>query len=188
MTDKLTQDQKRLLILVSRFSKPAKTREETETWIKKIPLHSLVNRGIQLGVFIEYDFAPQLVDYMGSSRYASISKEGEDDIADLREEGYLERLKLATSHHVYVSAYRVTPKGQKTAKSFDKKDHESVDKIVKCKKCNDNMKIKAKEDSPYLICEKCKTEEKIKIFEIEEVSYVSSPIFSDIWLPPDSKN
>ena len=68
MAEKLTHDQKRLLILISKFSKPAKTRDETETWIKKIPLHSLVNRGIQIGVFEEYDFAPQLVEYMGSAR------------------------------------------------------------------------------------------------------------------------
>ena len=108
-------------------------------------------------------------------------------MADLREAGFLERLKLATSHHVYVSAYRITPEGKKIIKSFDKKHHESVDKIIKCKKCNTDMKIQAKEDAPYLICNKCTKEEKVDIFDIDEVAYISSPIFSEIWLPPDSK-
>ena len=187
MAEELTQDQKRLLILISKFSKPAKTRDDEETWIKKIPLMALIKRGIQLKIFEEYDFAPQLVDYMGSARYASVSKEGEDDVADLREEGYLERLKLATSHHVYVSAYRTTHKGVKAADTFDKKDREAVDKIVKCEKCSGDVKIEAKEDAPYLICKKCLSKEKVDIFDIEEVAYVSEPVFSDIWLPPDSK-
>ena len=124
---------------------------------------------------------------MGSARYASVSKEGEDDVADLREEGYLERLKLATSHHVYVSAYRTTPDGVKIAGAFDKKDREAVDKLVKCKKCSGDVKIESKEDAPYLICKKCFSKEKVDIFDIEELAYVSEPVFSDIWLPPDSK-
>lgn len=184
---KLSEDQKRLLILVSKFSKSSKNRDEEETWIKKIPLNSLVNRGITLKVFEEYDFAPQLVDYMGSVRYASISKEGEDDVADLREEGYLERLKLATSHHVYVSAYRITGKGEAAIQLFDKKYKEEIDEIVKCKKCSGEMKIESRVDSPYLICKRCGFEEKINIFKIDDVPYISKPFFSDIWLPTDSK-
>jgi len=186
MDEKVTDDQKRLLILISKFSKPAKTRDEEETWIKKIPLLSLINRGIHLKVFRDYDFAPQLVDYMGSVKYASVSKEGEDDVADLREMGYVERLKLATSHHVYVSAYRTTPKGIEIVSKIDKNHVEAVDKIIKCNKCGETANIVSKEDAPYLICKKCETEEKVHIFDIEEVPYISEPVFSDIWLPPDS--
>jgi len=79
-------------------------------------------------IFEEYDFAPQLVDYIGSVRYANISKEGEDDIADLREMEFIERLKLATSHHVYESAYKITSEGKKIAASLDKKHHTAIDK------------------------------------------------------------
>ena len=106
----LTQDQKRLLILISKFSRPSESREEEETWIKKIPLMALIYFGIEHEILTEYDFAPTLVEYMGTVRFANISKEGEDDIADLRVAGLLKRLKLATSHHVYVSAYRITAK------------------------------------------------------------------------------
>ena len=136
--------------------------------------------------FEEYDFAPQLVEYMGMVRYANVSKEGEDDVADLREMGLVERLKLATSHHVYVSAYKITSEGQKVAASLDKKHHTTIDKLIRCGKCFSKSSIESKDDSPYLICGKCKTEEKVDIFNIEEVAYVSSPVFSDIWLPTDS--
>ncbi|MBA3044896.1 MAG: hypothetical protein KKH41_07940 [Candidatus Thermoplasmatota archaeon] len=181
----LTQDQKRLIILISNFTKPAKKRNEEETWIKKIPLLALVNRGIHLGVFEGYDFAPSLVDYMGTSRYANVSKEGEDDVADLREEGYIERLKLATSNHVYVSAYMSTHSGIKLAGSLEKPHHDAVDKLVKCK-CGSPKSIESREDAPYLVCKKCGSEEKVDIFDIREVAYESGPVFSDIWLPPDS--
>jgi hypothetical protein len=183
--EELTLDQKKLLIIISQFSKPAKTRDEEETWIKKIPLMALVDRGIKKGIFKDYDFAPTLVDYMGKTRYANISKEGEDDVADLREAGMVERLKLATSHHVYVSAYRITPKGIETAKKMPNELHEVVNEITSCKKCGGEADIEARDDAPYLICLKCKKKEKVDIFDIEEVPYVSRPEFSDIWLPPD---
>lgn len=182
---KLTNDQKRLLIIISKFSKPAKSRHDEETWLKKIPLMSLINRGIKMNIFKTYDFAPMLVEYMGMTRYANISKEGEDDVADLRELELVERLKLATSHHVYVSAYRITNKGVKYIKSLDNQYHKSVDRLLKCTKCGGSFKIESKEDAPYLICKNCTKNVKVNIFDIEEISYTSSPIFSDIWLPPE---
>ena len=183
--EEMTQDQMRLLILISKFSNPAKKMDETETWIKKIPLMALIDQGIRKKVFTGYDFAPTLVDYMGGKRFANISKEGEDDVADLRELNYVERLKLATSHHVYVSAYRITPKGVQKVKILDKKHHKAVDLLVLCKKCNGDVDIESREDAPYLICSKCGAEEKVDIFAIDELAYVSSPVFSKIWLPPE---
>jgi hypothetical protein len=183
--EELTPDMKRLLILIAKFSRPAATREEEETWIKKIPLMSLIHRGVSMGVFQEYDTAPTLVEYMGTSRFANISKEGEDDVADLREIELVERLKLATSHHVYVSAYRITPKGMATVKGIEEAQHKAVAALTTCKKCGGEMDIEAREDAPYLICRACSSEEKVNIFDIADLSYVSSPVFSDIWLPPD---
>ena len=178
-----TTDQKRLLILISKFSNPAKKRNEQETWIKKISLMALIHRGITKKIFKDYDFAPTLVEYMGGKRFANMSKEGEDDVADLREMNYVKRLKLATSHHVYVSAYRITTKGVKAAAGFDKKHHKAIEKIIKCK-CGGMADIENMLD-PFLICKKCNTKKKIDIFDIDELAYISSPVFSKIWLPPD---
>ena len=72
----ISDDSKRLLILIDHFSEPAHTREEREIWIKKIPLAALINRGVRKGTFKDYDTAPTLVDYKGTTRFANISKEG----------------------------------------------------------------------------------------------------------------
>ncbi|WP_455391728.1 hypothetical protein [[Eubacterium] cellulosolvens] len=181
----LSSDQKRLLLLISRFTKPAKSRHEEEIWIKKIPLMALINRGINMNIFKTYDFSPTLVEYVDTMRYANISKEGEDDVADLRELGMVERLKLATSHYVYVSAYRITPKGLKYVATIEKVHHEAINRLLKCKQCSSQYDIEAREDAPYLICKNCKKAVKVAIFDLEEVSYVSKPRFSDLWLPQE---
>ena len=183
--EEMTQDQMRLLIMISKFSRPVKTRGEEETWVKRMPLMAMVDRGIQLEVFEEYDTAPTLVEYMGTTRYAAISKEAEDDIADLREMEFVERLKLATSDHVYVAAFRITLKGISRIASIDKKHHEAVQKIISCKKCSAETDVESRGDAPYMVCKKCGTEEKVERFDIEELAYASSPFFSPIWLPPD---
>ena len=181
----LSDDSKRLLILIDRFSEPAYTREEREIWIKKIPLAALINRGVQKGTFKDYDTAPTLVDYKGTTRFANISKEGEDDVADLREMGLVERLKLATSHHIYVSAYRITPAGKDTVKDIDKRHHAAIANLLACKECGGEVDIEARDDAPYLLCKECNAAEKVSIFDIDEVPYVSRPNFTDIWLPLD---
>ena len=181
----MSGDAKRLLILIDRFSEPAHTRDDREIWIKKTPLASLINRGVRTGTFKEYDVAPILVNYMGLNRFASISKEGEDDVADLREMGLLERLKLATSHHIYVSAYRITPAGQDVVKDIEKEHKDAIDKMLSCEKCGGSVDIEAREDAPYLVCVECGDEVRVAIFDIDEVAYVSSPNFTSIWLPQD---
>jgi hypothetical protein len=181
----MTAETKRLLILIDRFSEPAYKRDEKETWIKKIPLAALINRGVRMGTFKDYDTAPMLVDYKGSTRFANISKEGEDDVADLREMGLVERLKLATSHHIYVSAYRITRAGKDIVKDIEKEHHAAVDKLLACRSCGGGVDIEARDDAPYLVCRKCGEVEKVAIFDIDEVAYVSRPNFTSIWLPPD---
>lgn len=182
---KLSGDQKRLLLIISKFSKPAMSRHEEETWIKKIPLMALIIRGIDINILKSYDFSPTLVEYMDTMRFANMSKEGEDDIADLRKLGLVERLKLATSHYVYVSAYRITNNGLKFVKSIEKPHHDAVNRLLKCKKCNGQYNIETRSDAPYLFCKKCKKTEKVHIFNLEEISYVTKPQFSEIWLPQE---
>lgn len=182
---KLSGDQKRLLLIISKFSKPAASKHDEETWIKKIPLMALIIRGIGMNVLKSYDFSPTLVEYIDIMRFANISKEGEDDIADLRKLGLVERLKLATSHYVYVSAYRITNDGLKYVKLIEKPHHDAINRMLKCKKCNGKYNIETREDAPYLFCEKCNNTEKVHIFNLEEVPYATKPLFSEIWLPQE---
>ena len=183
MNDRLSHDAIRQLILISRFSGPAATPEDEDRWIKKIPLMALVTRGVMDDTFHDYDLAPSIIEYRGDTFFANISKEGEDDIKDLRVMGLLERLKLATKHHYYVSAYRVTNAGMDTVKAADPVHHKAIDDLLRCDKCGGQVEVLTKSDNPYLRCRECDTEEKIPLFDIEEIPYVTTAIFPEIWLP-----
>jgi len=184
--NQLTDEQKRLLLLISKFSKPADTREEEETWIKRIFLMVLVNRGIRMKLFLEYDFAPMLVEYMGNMRYANISRGGIDDVIDLREQGLVDRLKLATSHHIFISAYKITSKGLTMIADFEKTHQDAVRKLLGCNGCETGiLEMEAREEAPFLVCPECGKDERIPIFDIKKIPYVSTPVFPDIWLPQD---
>ena len=183
MDGDLTPDATRLLILVSRFSGPAGSKQEEERWMKKLPLAAMVARGIMLRLFVDYDLAPSLVDYMGETRFAYISRESEDDIVDLRSHGLLERLKLATKHHYYVSAYRVTERGLAVAEGAKKEHHAAIDRLTSCTGCGGKVEIVVRPDAPYLVCSSCDGSERIPLLDIEEIPYVTSPEFPGIWLP-----
>ena len=57
--------------------------------------------------------------------------------------------------------------------------------LLSCKACGGSVDIEARDDAPYLVCKKCGEEVMVAIFDIDEVSYVSRPNFTNIWLPPD---
>ena len=183
MTTPMTPDRLRNLILISRFSSPAESVEHEELWIKKIPLMALIGRGVKLNVFTEYDIAPSLIEYQGDTQFANMSKEGEDDLKDLRRIGLVERLKLATKHHYYVSAYRVTNAGMDFVKDVDPVHRRAIDDLLTCTKCGGPVEVITKLDNPYLRCRKCDAEEELHFLDIEEVPYVTSPLFPEIWLP-----
>jgi hypothetical protein len=183
MTGPLTDDGMRQLILISRFSSPATKADDEETWIKKIPLLALVTRGVMGDTFANYDIAPSLIEYQGDTLFANISKEGEDDVLDMRLQGLVERLKLATKHHYYVSAYRVTKAGMDVVREADPAHHKAVDALLACSDCGGSVEVLVMPDNPYLHCLECGSKEKIHLFDIEEVPYVTNPMFPEIWLP-----
>lgn len=183
MTLPRTTDELRCLILISRFSDAPESKEVEERWIKKIPLMSLIGRGVMSGVFSDYDMAPSLIDYQGDTQFANMSKEGEDDIKDLRTLGLVERLKLATKHHYYVSAYSVTRAGMDVVNDADPVHHKAIDDLLTCVKCGGKVEVLTRPDNPYLRCRQCDAEEMIPFLDIEEVPYVTSPVFPAIWIP-----
>jgi hypothetical protein len=182
--EELTTDRIRMLLLISRFSSPSTGKDERERWFKEMPLMTLITRGIWQGVFKKYDVSPTLIEYMGIMRFATVSKEGEDDVSDLCRLGMVDKLKLATKHHYYVSAFRVTDKGLTAIKDVPFDHHKAVNKLIHCEECEGRVVVITRKDSPYLFCRKCGKETRVPIFDIEEVPYVTSPVFTSIWLPP----
>jgi DNA-directed RNA polymerase subunit RPC12/RpoP len=65
----------------------------------------------------------------------------------------------------------------------DPSHHSVIDDLLKCDECGGPVEVIIKEDNPYLRCRQCGAEEMIHFLDIEEVPYVTSPMFPEIWLP-----
>ena len=102
----LTVAQAELLYLISKLTDSINC---PISWIKETPLQALIFQGIRKGIFNEYDYAPISSTFLGQGRkFVNISKEGEDDLGDLRELGLLETMRLSSSKHNYITGYRPT--------------------------------------------------------------------------------
>lgn len=178
---KLTGDQAKLLYLLSLYTKPAASSKEKELWIKDIALKGLIYHLITKQVFTSYEYAPALTQFYGRYVYMNISREGEDDIQDLRELGLIERLKLTTTSYVYIAAYRVTKRGKEVVKTVSSQDKEAVDKALFCPSCSLLLSVEITEKGPKLICSKdkggCGFTQLIGLLEIEDVPYVAKGYF-----------
>ena len=59
----------------------------------------------------------------------------------------------------------------------------AIDDLLSCDECGGQVEVITKSDNPYLWCRKCDAEEELHFLDIEEVPYVTSPVFPEIWLP-----
>lgn len=178
---KLTKDQSRLLYLLSLYTKPAESSEDKEVWMKDLAIKAIIYHLTTKGVFKDYDYAPLLVPFFGPQRYMNVSQEGEDDVNDLRELGLLQRLKLSTTKHVYIAAYRLTKRGVEALKGVSPQDKEVIKKALSCPNCGRLLSVEILEEGPQLICPKdargCGFAEPIELFSIEDVSYKARGYF-----------
>ena len=121
MTDEqpvLTTEQKELLYLIARLTDSLNC---PTSWIKETPLQALIFHGIRKGLFNEYDYAPISTSFLGQGRkFVNLSKEGEDDLGDLRELGLLETIRVSSEKHDYITGYRPTKKSVNIIKSIGK--------------------------------------------------------------------
>lgn len=123
---RLGEDAEKLLYLISLY-----TGGEVIRWIKNYALWVLVYYGIINDVFKGYDYAPTVVMWHGAFRVANISMEAEKDLLRLRNEGLIEKLRLATSKYRYITAYRVSKDGLEYLKEVPTEVKRSVDSVFK---------------------------------------------------------
>ncbi len=173
----LTEDQAKLLYLLSLYTRPAGSRAESEVWIKTTALQALILHLIDRGVFTGYDYAPQTSSYLGLRRYVNVSQEGMDDLADLREAKLVQRLKLSTDRYAYISAYRITSQGLEAVKGVSGEVRSSLEHGVRCERCGDLFRVELESDGPVLVCDKDKVRKHVKLLEIEDVPYACKPAF-----------
>ena len=123
---RLREDAEKLLYIISLY-----TGGEVIKWIKNYALWVLVYYGIINNVFKSYDYAPTVVMWHGAFRVANISMEAEKDLLRLRNEGLIEKLRLATSKYRYITAYRVSKGGLEYLKGVPAEIRKSVDAVFR---------------------------------------------------------
>ena len=91
----LTENQNRLLYLLSIYTHVAQTEEDKEEWIRKPALMVLIYEAVVAQV-LDYDYAPQSQLVEARRKYFNISQEGKSDVDFLREEELINGLKLSS--------------------------------------------------------------------------------------------
>ncbi len=182
----LTVAQAELLYLISKLTDSINC---PISWIKETPLQALIFQGIRKGLFNEYDYAPISSTFLGQGRkFVNISKEGEDDLGDLRELGLLETMRLSSSKHNYITGYRPTKESIKTINAIENKIKSSIDELFICPLCKSEkygLKIYVDESDFNMICNDCNHREFIPLIIPEDVSFTTKPYFFDFL---DKKN
>jgi hypothetical protein len=105
----LTQNQSRLLYMISLYSRPARSGSEKEEWIRKQALMVMIYESIVAQV-LDYDYAPASEMVEGRRKYFNMSQEGRSDVDLLREEELLNGLKLSSKSYQPVTCYQISEK------------------------------------------------------------------------------
>ncbi len=184
----LTRDQQLLLFTMDYLAKWVRGGDhflETNNekiWIKELPLWGIIYYQITQGTYETYDYAPTAIQFFGRSSFTvNLSYEGVDDIEDLREFDIIEKIRLSTSQHGFVTAYRITDLGCNILKKIPEDVRDEVHNLFYCPKCmthldflmnlGDNPEIK-------IDCPGCdEADIQLDFLESEDVSYKSKPYF-----------
>jgi hypothetical protein len=189
--ESLTRDQQILLYTIDYLTKWMVSDEHIlknegdKVWIKELPLWAIMYYQITHGSYETYDYAPTPIQFFGRSSFTiNLSYEGVDDVEDLRELDILEKIRLSTSQHGFVTAYRITEIGDKYLKKIPKDVIDEVETLFFCECCQKRMHFYMNMgDNPSVLmdCPDCdESDVHLNFLESEDVSYVSKPYFLKI--------
>jgi len=158
------------------------TTDDEKLWIKELPLWAIMYYMITHGSFETYDYTPTPIQFFGRSSFTvNLSYEGVDDIEDLRELEILEKIRLSTSSHGFVTAYRITEIGRKYLDLIPKDVHDEVNNLFYCKDCKTHLQFymnMGDEPKVMMDCPDCDDSDvDLGFLESEDVNYVSKPYF-----------
>jgi len=126
----LTENQQRLLWLVSLYSRPALSSDDTERWVRHQSLMVLVYEGVVSQV-LDFDYAPspEIVD--GRRMFFNVSQEGKSDLDYLREEKLVNGLKVSSRDHLPVTMYQISRRGLEVTRAIDEYDRTAVESFAR---------------------------------------------------------
>ncbi len=166
----LGEDAAKLLYLLYLYTGGSRSR-----WIKDYALWVLIYYGITKGVFEGYDYAPRVIMWHGAFRTANISEEAGRDLLRLRNMGLVKKLRLATSKYRYITAYRVSEKGEALVQGLSEKVKRPVEEVFK----PSGRLIEIVLDREFKPLVKIYGQAPINVgfLDTEEVPYDSDPVF-----------
>ncbi|KAG6964097.1 hypothetical protein JG687_00006171 [Phytophthora cactorum] len=125
----LTENQNRLLYLISMYSKPAVRASDKEEWIRKPALLVLLYEAI-VSKALDYDYAPSSELVENKRKYFNISQEGKSDLDFLREEDLVNGLKLSSKSYQPVTCYQISEKGLEIVAKISKTDKLAINDMA----------------------------------------------------------
>jgi len=168
----LTENQNRLLYLVSLYTHKAESHDDKDEWIRKPALLVLIYEGIVANV-LDYDYAPQSELIENRRVYLNISQEGKSDVEFLREEELLNGLQIASKSYKPVTCYQISEKGAELVKRISQKEKEATHEFVYAKGTRELLSA-SWDGSEYHLTSASGYKRQSTITQTEDVSYVSS--------------
>ncbi|KAF1331198.1 hypothetical protein FI667_g4547, partial [Globisporangium splendens] len=169
----LTENQNRLLYLISLYSKPAIRSSDKEEWIRKPELLVLLYEAI-VSKALDYDYAPSSEIVENKRKYFNISQEGKSDIDFLREEDLVNGLKLSSKSYQPVTCFQISEKGLEIVSKISKTDKLSINDMAYAPGTLHLLRVEWDGDEYWLVDDDSGYRRLFSVTETEDVSYVSS--------------
>ncbi|OQR92707.1 WD repeat protein 35 [Achlya hypogyna] len=169
----LTENQNRLLYLISLYTKPAILATDKEEWIRKPALLVLLYEAI-VSKALDYDYAPASELVENKRKYFNISQEGKSDIDFLREEELLNGLKLSSKSYQPVTCYQISEKGLELISKLGRGDKSPIHEMAYAPGTRNLLRVEW-DGNEYWLSDVVSGYRRISsVTETEAVSYVSS--------------
>lgn len=168
----LTDNQNRLLYMISLYTHQAENEDDREEWMRKQALMVLIYEGVVAQV-LDYDYAPQSDLVENRRKYFNVSQEGKSDVDFLREEELINGLKLASKSYQPVTCYQISEKGMEICKKLSRKEKEAVHEMVYAPGTRELLRVQW-DGEEYWLKTESGFERQSTVTDTEDVSYVSS--------------
>ena len=168
----LTENQNRLLYLISLHASTAKDRDGSDRWIRKQALAVLIYEGVISDIF-DYDYAPQSALIENRRAWMNVSQEGQSDIELLREEELISALLVSSKSYKPVILYQVSDKGSELLKDLSRREKEIVNGFAHKPDSRELLKTTWDGES-YWLESPSGYKKRSTTTDTEDVSYVSS--------------
>ncbi|CAM9176318.1 unnamed protein product [Ectocarpus sp. 6 AP-2014] len=169
----LTENQNRLLYMVSLYTHKADTRGDRDHWLRKPALVVLLYEGIVANV-LDFDYAPQSELIENRRIWMNVSQEGKSDVEFLREEELVNGLHVSSRSYKPITCYQISPKGKELVKRITRKEKEAVHEFVYARGTRELLHVRWDGNEYWLESASAGYRRKSTITETEDVSYVSS--------------